>query len=108
MKIITLHTRINPDELREHIRQNIDKMFREQRNEVMHFDVEGSENMIEIFQRDLYEGFLFRIEVKGFELDITRSEHYVDDVNSLTVESILNELFNDLSGKLGTDLLLEG
>lgn len=108
MKIITLHTRISPDELRQHIRDNIDRMFREQRNETLHFDVEGSGDMIEIFQRDLYEGFLYRIEVKGPELHITRSEHYTDDVNSLTVESILNDLFKDLSGRLGTDLLLEG
>lgn len=108
MKIVTLHTRINPDELRKHIRDNIDTRFREQRKEELHFDVEGSGNIIEIFQRDLYEGFLFRIEVKGQDLDITRSEHYTDDVNSLTVESILNELFQDISGKLGTDLLQEG
>ena len=108
MKIITLHIRIDPNELRRHIGDKIDKMFREQRKEAMHFDVEGSDNIIEIFQRDQYEGFLFRIEVKGQDLHITRSEHYVDDVNSLTVESILNDLFKDLSGKLGTDLLLEG
>jgi hypothetical protein len=108
MKIITLHTRIDPNELRKHVSENIDSMFRAQRNEELHFDVEGSGNMIEIFQRDLYEGFLYRIEVKGSELYITRSEHYTDDVNSLTIESILNDLFKDLSGRLGTDLLLEG
>ena len=62
-----------------------------------------------ISQQELYPGdILYHIEVKGDELHITRSEHYVDDVNSLTVESILNDLFNNLSGKLGTDLVLEG
>jgi hypothetical protein len=29
-------------------------------------------------------------------------------VNSLTLESILNDLFKDISGKQGTDLILEG
>ena len=108
MKIITLHKRIDPEELREHIRHNLDRMFWQQRKQEIHFTVEGSGDVIEISQPDLYDGVLFKIEVKGSQLDITRSEHYTDDVNSLTIESILNELFFDLSGKYGTDLLQEG
>ncbi|HTI59235.1 hypothetical protein [Mucilaginibacter sp.] len=108
MKIITLHKRIDPEELREHIRVNLDRMFWKQRDEEIHFTIEGSGDVIEISQPDLYEGPLFTINVKGAELNITRSEHYTDDVNSLTVESILNELFFDLAGKHGTDLLQEG
>ncbi|HZX57840.1 MAG TPA: hypothetical protein VFE54_03910 [Mucilaginibacter sp.] len=109
MKIITLHTRIDPSELLNHIRQNIDPMFKEQRNTDLHFIVEGYGDTIKISQPELYGNeVLFNIEVKGRELYITRSEHYVDDVNSLTVESILNDLFNDLSDKHGTDLVQEG
>jgi len=108
MKIITLHKRIDPAELREHIRRNLDRLFWQQRGEEIHFTIEGSGDVIEISQPDLYEGSLFTINVKGTELNITRSEHYTDDVNSLTVESILNELFFDLAGKYGTDLLQEG
>lgn len=108
MKIITLHKRIDPEELREHIRHNLDRMFWQQRKQEIHFTVEGSGDVIDILQPDLYEGVLFSIKVNGSQLDITRSEHYTDDVNSLTVESILNELFFDLSGKYGTDLLQEG
>lgn len=109
MKIITLHTRVDPAALRDHIRQNLDDMFEAQRHIKMHFIVEGISNLIDIYQPELYDGdILYRIEVKGEELHITRSEHYTDDVNSLTVESILNELFKDASGKYGTDLLQEG
>lgn len=108
MKIITLHTRIDPDELREHIRQNLESKFREYRRVDVHFDVRGSGNMIEIYQPSLDEAFQYKIEVCDTQLNITRSEHYVDDVDALTVESILNELFKDISGKLGTDLLQEG
>jgi len=75
----------------------------------MHFIVEGYGDTIKISQPELYGNeVLFNIEAKGRELYITRSEHYVDDVNSLTVESILNDLFNDLSDKQGTDLIQEG
>src|SRR3569832_786745 len=102
MKIITLHTRIDPDALRQRIRDNLDRMFAEQRQVNMHFDVTGEGNVIEISEPKEY-GFLYKIEVKGPELDITRSEHWTDDVNSLTVESILNELFKDASGTYGTD-----
>ena len=109
MKIITLHTRIDPGELLNHIRQNLDPMFKEQRHTKMHFIVEGSDGTIKISHPELYgDDALYSIEVKGRELHITRSEHYVDDVNSLTVESILNYLFNALSDKYGTDLVQEG
>jgi hypothetical protein len=109
MKIITLHTRVDPEALRDHIRENIDNMFLEQRRVSLHFVVSGEGNIIEMSQPDLYgPEILFKIAVTGSELDITRSEHYTDDVNSLTVESILNELFKDAAGKYGTDLLQEG
>ena|SRR5579872_79841 len=109
MKIITLHTRVNPEVLREHIRENLDAMFLEQRRTSLHFVVGGEGNIIDVSQPDLYgTDILYHIELEGQDLHITRSEHYIDDVNSLTIESILNELFNDASGKYGTDLLQEG
>jgi hypothetical protein len=109
MKIITLHERINTGDLFDHIKQQLNPLFRECRKIDLNFSAERSGDVIDITQPDLYPGdILYHIEVKGSELHITRSEHYVDDVNSLTVESILNDLFKDVSGKQGTDLILEG
>jgi hypothetical protein len=108
MKIITLHARTNTDQLHSHLKQKLNLIFKEQRQSDITFTIERSGDAIEISQPELYEGVLFKIEIKGTELWITRSEHYVDDVNSLTVESILNDLFNNLSDKQGTDLVLEG
>jgi hypothetical protein len=108
MKIITLHNRVNPAKLSEHIEENLDMMFRQHRNITLNFTVAHYGDTIEISQPESYDGVLFSIKIRGSELWITRSEHYVDDVNSLTVESILNDLFNDISGKSGTDLLQEG
>lgn len=109
MKIITLHNRINLDELFNHIQQYLNPLFREQRKSNLTFTIKKANDAIEISQQELYgDDVLFKIEIKGAELWITRSEHYVDDVNSLTIESILNDLFSDTSGKLGTDLLQEG
>jgi hypothetical protein len=109
MKIITLHTPINADELLAHITQKLNPLFKEQRQEDISFKIEKVGNAVEISQPEMYDGVLFKLEVKGKELWITRNEHYVDDVNSLTVESILNSLFEDLSDDpRGVDLLIEG
>lgn len=109
MKIITLHQRISINEVFKHIQNSLNILFTEQRQKNLHFIVRLNADKVEITQPDIYaDDILFSVEIKGQELWITRSEHYVDDVNSLTVESILNDLFSDVSGKLGTDLLQEG
>src|ERR1700733_4893812 len=108
MKIINIHKTVTPDELLASIELKLDRLFKEQRQTDMHFTAEIKDGAVEISQPELYEGFLFRIEMKGEELHITRSEHYVDDVNSLTVESILTLLFDELAGEKGTTFVLEG
>ncbi len=109
MKVITLHTPINIDELLEHLRSKLNPLFQQQRQEAINFTIDKNGNAVEISQPELYEGVLFKLEVKGTELHITRNEHYVDDVNSLTLESILNTLFEDLSDDpRGVDLVTEG
>jgi hypothetical protein len=109
MKIITLHQRIKIDELLNHIREQLNPLFKKQRQSDIDFKIELVGDAIVISQPELYPGdILYHIEADGFNLNITRSEHYVDDVNSLTLESILNDLFKNISGKPGTDLVLEG
>lgn len=109
MKVITLHTPINPDELLAHLTLNLNALFREQRQQVINFSMQRVDEAVEISQPEMYEGVLFNLKIKGRELWITRNEHYVDDVNSLTIESILNSLFEDLTGDpRGVDLVTEG
>ena len=104
-----LHQRVKIDELLNHIREQLNPLFKQQRQSDIDFKIERAGDAIEISQPELYPGdILYHIEVDGFNLNITRSEHYVDDVNSLTVESSLNDLFKNISGKPGTDLVLEG
>ncbi|MEO7212079.1 hypothetical protein [Mucilaginibacter sp.] len=108
MKIITLHKPVNPDELFRHINERLNPIFQKQRQSDISFSTANTPRGIDITQPDLYDGVLFNIVVQDDQLLITRNEHYVDDVNSITVESILNSLFDDLSNGLGTDLVLEG
>jgi len=108
MKIITLHKRIDVNKLYNQLKQNINPLFKKQRQEDIQFIVTKVDHEIEIAEREIYHAILYCIKVVGEELHITRNEHYVDDVNSLALESILNSMFQDISGKMGTDLVLEG
>jgi len=108
MKIINIHKTVTADQLLSLIELKLNRRFNEQRQTDIYFTSEINGGAVEIAQPDLYEGFLFRIEIKGEELHITRSEHYVDDVNSLTVESILNGIFADLTDDGKVTLILEG
>ena len=108
MKIITLHKPINAAHLYNHLKNDLNTVFQKYKPTSYKFDVVQNGGSIDILMPELYEEVLYHIEPKEDKLYITRSEHYVDDVNSLTLESALNELFEDLSGKKGTDLVQEG
>jgi hypothetical protein len=108
MKIINLHKTVDINKLYELISQKLNPLFREQKQSDINFTIENKDGAIEISQPEIYEGVLFRLEANGTQLNITRSEHYVDDINSITVESILNILFEELSGDRGLSLTLEG
>src|ERR1700750_2010579 len=103
MKIITLHKPVNIDSLYNQLKQNVNPLFKKQRQEEMEFEITKVGNVIEIAEREVYHGILYSIEVLADQLHITRNEHYTDDVNSLALESILNSMFEDVSGKQGTD-----
>ncbi len=108
MKVITLHTRVTTDELLSHLQHKLNPLFKEQRQVDNVLQIFKANDVVNIAMPELYEGELFQIAVNGTELWITRNEHYVDDVNSLAIESILNQLFEGLSNGQGTDLVQEG
>jgi len=109
MKIITLHQAINNNELFTRLREKLNPMFKEQRQQEIVFDIYKNGEAVEIAKPDLYEGALFSIAINGQQLWITRNEHYTDDVNSLTIESILASLFEDLTDDIrGVEMVQEG
>jgi len=108
MKILNINTTVTNHQLSSLLQQKLNPLFHQQKQSDINFITESIDGAVEISQPEIYEGFLFRIEIKGTELHITRSEHYVDDVNSLTVESILNSLFEELAKDGKVTLVLEG
>lgn len=108
MKILNIHKTIVNEELLDLLQRKLNPLFHGQKQSDINFKSEIKNNHVEISEPGIYDGFLFSIEIKGHELHVTRSEHYVDDVNSLTVESILNELFAQLAADGKVTLILEG
>jgi hypothetical protein len=108
MKILNIHKTITPVELLNVLREKLNPLFSQQRNEDIKFTCEIKDGVIEISQPELYEKLLFSITIKGQELLITRTADYIDDVNALTIESILNEIFAGLAAEGKVTLVLEG
>jgi len=96
MKIITANARWNIDELFKTLLQNINPLFVKLRQESgIHFNVIKEGDTIEINQPEFYEGYLFRLTAQGNDLHIAKSEHYVDDINLITLQSIIDNLRMD-------------
>ena len=108
MKIINLHKEVSAGQVADLLKEKLNPLFQQQRQSEINFLIEEHNGVVELSQPELYEGILFNIEPKGTDLNITRSENYVDDVNSLTLESIMETLFDDLSGPEEVSLVQEG
>lgn len=54
---------------------------------------------IEIGQPDFYESFLYKIVVNGSDIQLIKSEHYVDDVYNLALEDIVLSLIESYIGE---------
>src|SRR5476651_2645862 len=95
MKIITAATNWDLHQLAQTLQTKLNPLFREARLTDIAFDVVENDAAVEIIQSELYEGYLFRITAEGNQLHVAKSEHYVDDVNLLTLMSILETLQMD-------------
>jgi hypothetical protein len=100
MKIIHTKSPVNIHELKVFLQERLSPLFKKQRMEDIDFVFTETGNGMQITQPDMYEDFLFNIERVGdTELHVTKSEHYTDDVNVLTLEDIMNNLFMEYPGR---------
>jgi hypothetical protein len=60
-------------------------------------------NSIEIGLPAPYESYLYKIEVINRAVNISKSEHYTDDVNSLALEDILTDIVMASIGRSNID-----
>jgi len=100
MKIIDTDQQVHIDQLLSFLRENVNKRFEERRQISLTFDIDKiDDTALKIYKPEIYDDFIFRIDIKDRELQITKSEHYTDDVNALTLEDILNNLFLEFPGR---------
>jgi hypothetical protein len=109
MKIVRTKSPVSPTQIKQYLESELPPLFKEQRHADIDFTFMESANELQIRQPELYEDFLFKIEFVGdTELHITKSEHYTDDVNVLTLEDIINNLLLKFPGRDNIDLIAEG
>jgi hypothetical protein len=100
MKIIHTKSPVSAEELKTFLENKLPPLFKKQRQADINFVFTETPNGVHITQPDMYEDFLFKIElVTDEEMHVTKSEHYTDDVNVLTLEDILNNLFMEFPGR---------
>src|SRR6478609_5810884 len=108
MKIINVDKPITPEQYAGYLRQKLNPLFKERRKVELSFDIVNDSDSIEVQNTGYYDGFLFRFEFKGNEIDVIKSEHYTDDVNVLTLEDILNNLYMEYPGRDNISMIEEG
>jgi hypothetical protein len=107
MKIINTDRPVKIDDYADYLDQKLNALFKLRRKKDLSFEIKKMGNAIEILQPALYDGFLFRLEFKGNEIDVIKSEHYTDDVNVLTLEDILNNLYFEFPGRNNIEIIKE-
>ena len=107
MKIINTDRPVKIDAYADYLGQKLNTLFKLHRKKDLSFEIRTTGNAIEILQPAMYDGFLFRLEFKGNEIDVIKSEHYTDDVNVLTLEDILNNLYFEFPGRDNIEIIKE-
>ncbi|EHQ24366.1 hypothetical protein [Mucilaginibacter paludis] len=97
----TYQTTINPSV--HHLSQVISELLPAKFNSKVNRDhliqVIENGNAIEIGLAAPYEEYLYKVEVDGNNVRISKSEHYTDDVNSLAMEDVLTDIVIAFIGK---------
>lgn len=109
MKIIHTKEPVASADIKAFLERELPPQFKLQRHADIDLTFTETPNGLQISQPDLYEDWLFTIElVNPEEIHITKSEHYTDDVNVLTLEDIMNNLFLKFPGRNNIDQIAEG
>ncbi|PTQ92874.1 hypothetical protein C8P68_1105 [Mucilaginibacter yixingensis] len=103
MKIITSSVPWDISQIFITLQQQLNPLFKEHRGKDLQFKIEREGNKVLVSKPEMYDGYLFTIEAMGKELHIGKSEHYVDDVNQITLQSIIETLQMEIQG--GNDII---
>ncbi|MBW4889178.1 hypothetical protein KXQ82_05600 [Mucilaginibacter sp. HMF5004] len=96
----TYKTNISPsqDELYRLFSTSLNAGLTDKIKSDIHLVITQTTDGIEIGQPDFYETYLYKITINGNDVLVGKSEHYIDDVNSLALEDLID---NIITGYLG-------
>ncbi|RKR84227.1 hypothetical protein BDD43_4457 [Mucilaginibacter gracilis] len=97
----TYQTKINPNVrgLCVALQQKLPAKFNNKMYGGTNLNIVESGNSIEIWLPLPYEQYLYKIDVDGSDVNISKSEHYTDDANSLAMEDVLTDIVIAFIGK---------
>lgn len=85
--------------LRQYLTERLNTLFKNKIQKDITMQItEPGDNTIEIGQPDFYESFLYKIIINGSDVQLIKSEHYVDDVYNLALEDIVLSLIESYIG----------
>ncbi len=92
MKVFKTTQAVSAEKVKAFLDDKLNPLFEQRRQSSICFNI-VTDNEALLITNENYEDPLFRIELKGNEIDVTKSEHYTDDINAIALESSLEELF---------------
>ena len=85
--------------LRQYLAERLNTLFKNKIQKDVTMQITEHGNIIEIGQPEFYESFLYKIIVTGNDVQLIKSEHYVDDVYNLALEDIVLSLIESYIGQ---------
>jgi len=100
MKAFKTSIHLSAKELQQYLNERLNNLFKAkiQKDIAMQISM-PDEHTIEIDQPEFYDSFLYKMIVNDNELQLIKSEHYVDDVYNLALEDIVVGLIESYIGQ---------
>jgi len=100
MKAFKTSIYLSAKDLQQYLNERLNGLFKTkiQKDIAMQISM-PDDHTIEIGQPELYDSFLYKMIVNGSELQLIKSEHYVDDVYNLALEDIVLGLIENYIGE---------
>ncbi len=105
----TYKTSVYPSqhELFELFKEHVPERFSDKIKKELQLTITETAEGIEIGIPEFYETYLYKIKVVGSEVHAAKSEHYIDDVNNLALEDIIDETIVDYLGVNHIETILQ-
>jgi flavorubredoxin len=107
MKIYKTTVYPSQQDLYELLCASVDQKFADKVKSDIKLAITESDHGIEIGQPHIYETYLYMIKIKGSDVLVSKSEHYIDDIYSLALEDIIDSIIVEYLGVKHIETILQ-